>query len=61
MNSKQFQKWLAKQGCTFETKGRSGYLLIRRGHRKADLPMHGGGKELGKGLMEKIKKDLGLK
>jgi mRNA interferase HicA len=31
------------------------------GDRKSELPMHGGNKELGKGLVAKIKKDLGLK
>jgi hypothetical protein len=32
-----------------------------RGDRTSQLPMHGKGKELGRGLVEKIKKDLGLK
>jgi len=31
------------------------------GERRSQLPMHGQGKELGTGLVEKIKKDLGLK
>lgn len=61
MNSRQFKRWLAAQGCTFESKGRSGHLLVRRGARKSDLPMHGGGQELRKGLVAKIKRDLGLK
>lgn len=62
MNSKQLKKWLAEQGCTFETKkSGSGHLIVRRGERKSELPMHGGNKELGKGLVEKIKKDLDLK
>ena len=52
MNSNQFKAWLRQQGCTFESKP---------GSRKTDLPMHGGGKELGTGLVNKIKKDLGLK
>ena len=46
----------------FETKlGGSGHLIVRLGNRKTDLPMHGGSKELGTGLVNKIKKDLGLK
>lgn len=62
MNSHQFKGWLRQQGCTFETKpGGSGHLIVRLGNRKSDLPMHGGGKQLGTGLMNKIKKDLGLK
>jgi hypothetical protein len=42
-------------------KGGSGHLTVRRGDRTSQLPMHGKGKELGRGLVEKIKKDLGLK
>lgn len=59
MNSRQFKTWLAKQGCTFEP-GKSGHLGVRRGKLKSVLPMHGGRKQLGKGLVSKIKKDLGL-
>ena len=55
VSSNQFKRWLAKQGCTFET-GKGGHLIVRRGV----LPMHGSSKELGTGLVSKIKKDLGL-
>ncbi len=62
MNSNQFKAWLSQQGCTFENKpGGSGHLVARLGNRKTDLPMHGGSKQLGTGLVNKIKKDLGLK
>jgi mRNA interferase HicA len=62
MNSNQLKAWLRQHGCTFETKpGGSGHLIVRLGSRKTDLPVHGGGKELGTGLVNKIKKDLGLK
>lgn len=62
MNAQEFRKWLAKQGCTFETKkGGSGHIIVRRGDRKSELPMHGGRKELGTGLVNAIKKQLGLK
>jgi hypothetical protein len=37
------------------------HITVRRGDRKSQIPMHGGGKELGKGLVQKILKDLGLK
>ena len=48
-------------GCTFEThKSGSGHVTVRRGSLVSQLPMHGSGKELGKGLVAKIKKDLGL-
>jgi mRNA interferase HicA len=61
MNRNQFKAWLAKHGCTFDAKrSGSGHLIVRRGHRKSELPMHGGKKALGKGLMAKIKRDLGL-
>lgn len=62
MNAKEFKKWLASQGCTFETKkGGSGHLIVRCKGKKSELPMHGGGKELGTGLVNAIKKQLGLK
>lgn len=62
MNSSQFKAWLAKQGCTFESKrSGSGHLIVRLGLRKSERPMHGGSKELGKGSVAKIKRDLGLR
>lgn len=33
---------------------------MRRGERQSELPMHGGNKELGRDLVEKIKKNLDL-
>lgn len=62
MNAQERKKWLAAQGCTFETKrGGSGHLVVRRGPFKSEIPMHGGRKELGTGLVNAIKKQLGLK
>lgn len=62
MNYAEFRRWLAKQGGTFEShKGGSGHITVRLGDRKSQLPAHGKGKELGTGLVHKIKKDLGLK
>lgn len=62
MNANELKRWLAARGCTFEThKGGSGHLTIRRGDRTSQLPMHGARKELGSGLVRKIKKDLDLK
>jgi len=61
MKPSEFRRWLAKQGCTFEThKGGSGHLTVIRGHRRSQLPMHGSSKDLGPRLVAKIKKDLGL-
>jgi mRNA interferase HicA len=36
-------------------------LTVRRGDRKSQLSMHAGRKELGKDLVNKILKGLGLK
>ena len=59
MNAKELRRFLASKGCTFEThRGGSGHLTVRRGNRKSQIPMHGGGKELGTGLVRKILKDL---
>lgn len=62
MRAQELKRYLASKGCTFEThKGGSGHLTVRRGDRKTQLPMHGSSKELGKGLVNKILKDLELK
>jgi mRNA interferase HicA len=62
MNASELRRWLSRQGCTFEHhRGGSGHVTIRLGDRVSQLPMHGGNKELGTGLVNKIKKDLGLK
>ena len=61
VNANELRRWLKKRGCTFEThKGGSGHQTIRRGHRTSQLPMHSASKELGKGLVAKIRKDLEL-
>jgi mRNA interferase HicA len=59
VTSSQLKRWLAQHGCSFEP-GHGGHLLVRRGPRMSVLPMHGSSKELGTGLVNKIKKDLGL-
>ncbi len=62
MTASEFKRWLAAQGCTFEShKGGSGHMKVRLGDKTSQLPLHGKGKELGTGLVNKIKKDLGLK
>jgi mRNA interferase HicA len=60
VTSQEFKRWLAKQGCTFES-GHGGHLIVRLDTRMSVLPMHGKQKELGTGLVNRIKKDLGLK
>ena len=62
MNANQFKRWLAKHGCTFEAhRGGSGHQTVRLSGLTSQIPMHGGNKELGTKLVQKIKKDLGLK
>lgn len=62
MNAQELKKWLKAQGCQFEShKGGSGHLTVILGDKTSQLPMHGAAKELGTGLVNKIKKDLGLK
>jgi mRNA interferase HicA len=47
---------------TFEPhKGGAGHVTVRCGDRKSQLPMHGNRKQLGKGLVNKILKNLRLK
>lgn len=58
MNSKQFKKWLASQGATFEP-GKGGHLKVTLNSKQSVLPMGSG--ELKKGTQEGIKKQLGLK
>ena len=61
MNARELRRWLRRQGCTFHNhEGGSGHLTVRRGDRVSQLPMHGGRRELGKALVAKILRDLGL-
>jgi len=50
MNAQELKKWLAAQGCTFESKkSGSGHLIVRYGDKKSELPIHGGVKNLARG------------
>lgn len=60
MTSAQFKRWLSRHGCSFEP-GKGGHLIVKLGELRSVLPMHGSRKELGMGLVNKIKKDLDLK
>lgn len=59
MKTNEFRRWLAQQGATFKA-GKGSHVKVYLNGRMSVLPMHGS-KEIGTGLMEKIKKDLGLK
>jgi mRNA interferase HicA len=62
MKYTEFRRWLKKQGCTFKShQGGSGHVHVYYNGKKTQLPAHGAGKELKKGLVEDIKKQLGLK
>ena len=58
VTSKQFKKWLAAQGATFES-GKGGHLKVTLNGKRSVLPMGSG--ELKRFTMEGIKKQLGLK
>jgi mRNA interferase HicA len=58
VKSSEFKRWLAKQGVIFGTQKGSHLKLLFNG-RQSVLPVHP--KELGKGLVAAIKKQLGLR
>jgi mRNA interferase HicA len=59
VNSNELRRWLANQGVTFGTQTGLHLKVFYQG-RQAVLPMHGK-RELPKGLVADIKKQLGLK
>jgi mRNA interferase HicA len=58
VKSSEFMRWLARKGVTFGAQKGSHLKLFFNG-RQSVLPVHS--RELGKGLVEAIKKQLGLK
>ena len=58
MKSREFKKHLAMLGATF-TPGKGSHLKVTLNGRQAVLPMHG--KEIKKGTLQAIKKQLQLK
>lgn len=58
MKSSEVRRWLAKLGATFEPAKGSHFHVFLNG-RHAILPMHN--KEVSSGVLNQIKKDLGLK
>lgn len=55
----EFKRWLKDQGARIES-GKGSHHKIYLNGKQTIFPDHGS-KEIGKGLVEKIKKDLGLK
>lgn len=58
MKSSEFKRWLSDQGASFKP-GKGSHLKVTLKGRHSVLPMHN--KELGKGLVAAIKKQLDLK
>ena len=58
MKSSEFKRWLAAQGATFKA-AKGSHLKVELNGKTSFLPMHS--KELKTGLVEGIKKQLGLK
>ena len=58
MRSSEFKRWLVAQGAIFKP-AKGSHLRVELRGRVSILPMHS--KELGKGLVEAFKKQLGLK
>jgi mRNA interferase HicA len=57
MKSAAMKRWLSKLGATFKT-GKGSHLHVYLNGRRTVLPMHN--KELGTGIAEAIRKDLGI-
>lgn len=60
MTAAELKRQLAKLGATFETHTRGSHLTVRLNGKTSQLPMHSG-KELGTGLVNSIRKQLGIK
>jgi mRNA interferase HicA len=58
VKSTEFKRWLSKQGATFGT-SKGSHLQVKLNGKSSILPMHS--KELKKGTLEGIKKQLGRK
>ena len=63
MNSDQYERWLRRNYKIIASPAkRTGHVDLYNpaNGRRSQLPRHGGKQQLGKKLMEKIKKDLGI-
>jgi len=58
MNSKEFKRWLTRQGATFQA-GKGSHFKVHLNGKQSVLPMHNA--DLKTGTVEGIKKQLGLK
>lgn len=61
MNAAELMRALRKLGATFEpSRGRGGHQMVVYNGRVSYIPVHGGKRELGAGLLHRILKDLGV-
>lgn len=61
MKYSEFRRWLSKQGATFEQhKSGSSHYRVTLNGKTTIFPYHGA-KEIGTGLVNTIKKQLGIK
>jgi mRNA interferase HicA len=58
MKYSEFRRWLSKQGATFSP-GKGSHFKVTLNGKTTVFPDHGS-KEIGTGLVSKIKKDLGM-
>ncbi len=61
-NAKEFERWLRKQGIEIDrTRGKGGHVKLTNPANGKVSTMTSGKRDLPKGLVEGIKKQLGLK
>lgn len=60
MKYSEFKRWLLAQGVEFTNQKRGSHQLVKLNGKTSVFPNHGS-KEIGTGLVNKIKKDLDLK
>jgi len=59
VTSAEFERWLEQQGATFEP-AKGGHIWVFLRSRRTILPMHGSRKEMKRGTVAAMKKQLGL-
>lgn len=60
MSYNEFRKWLEAQGAVFVNRKGTSHKKVTLNNITTVFPDHGA-KEIGKGLVAKIKRDLGIK
>ena len=59
MTSSELERWLKKQGATFESAKNHQWVMLNG--RRTVMPVHGSSHDLKRGTVDAIKKQLGLK